>query len=154
MKHLIRLHQLLLIITILSGCYAPDLRDCTVTCSGAKDCANGQLCGTDGYCAAEGIAGSCGDAVDAAVDAPESVMLRVTVSGSGHVDVPGAGTCGKSGPPDCVMQVPKNAQVVVKAIADDNEKPFEKWTSVTCAEQSATCTFTATVATTVAAKFR
>jgi hypothetical protein len=149
MKSLIRLHQLLLILAILSGCYAPDLRDCTVTCSGAKDCASGQVCGADGYCAAEDVAGSCGNAVDAAVDAVPSVMLRVTVDGDGHVDVVGGGSCS-----DCVMQVPKNAQLVVKAIAERIDHPFDRWTSLTCAGQTATCMFTVSGPTTVTAKFR
>lgn len=154
MKGLIRIHQLLLIIAILSGCYAPDLRDCTVTCTGAKDCAGGQVCGQDGYCAAEGIAGTCGDAVDAAVDAAPSVMLRVMVMGEGYVEIVGVGTCGMTGPRDCMIQVPKGAQVVAKAIPDDDDKPFERWTSLTCGGQGATCTFIAYVSTTVAAKFK
>jgi hypothetical protein len=155
MKSLIRLHQLLLIIAILSGCYAPDLRDCTVTCSGATDCASGQVCGSDGYCAAEGVAGSCGNAFDAAVDSPPSVMLRVMVMGNGQVDVVGAGSCGQSGPPDCVMQVPKNGRVQATAVTHDASKPFDKWDSMTCAGQGPTCTFTAFLATTtIAAKFR
>lgn len=156
MKSLIRLHQLLLIIAILSGCYAPDLRDCTVTCSGAKDCASGQVCGADGYCAAEGVAGSCGNGVDAAVDAPPTVMLRVMAEGKGHIDVLGVATCASNGglPPDCVMQVAKNAQVTVRAITEDSGKPFDRWTSTTCMGQNFSCTFTATSSTTVSAKFR
>jgi hypothetical protein len=155
MKSLIRLHQLLLILAILSGCYAPDLRDCTVTCSGANECASGQVCGADGYCAAEGVAGSCGNAVDAAVDAVPSVMLRVMVMGNGHVEVVGAGTCGMTGPPDCVMQVPRNGQVVANAVTHDASKPFERWTSMTCGTQDASCTFTAFLSTTtITAKFK
>jgi hypothetical protein len=155
MKHLIRLHQLLLILAILSGCYAPDLRDCTVTCSGATDCASGQVCGSDGYCAAEGVAGSCGNAVDAAVDGTPSVMVRVMVMGNGHVELVGAGTCGQSGPGDCVMQVPKNSHVVANAVTHDSNKPFDKWVSTTCAGQDATCMFTAFLTTTtITAKFR
>lgn len=155
MKHLIRLHQLLLILAILSGCYAPDLRDCTVTCTGAKDCANGQVCGADGYCAAEGVAGSCGKAVDAAVDAPPLIMLRVTAQGKGHIDVVGTGTCTGTGgmPADCVMQVSKNAQVIVRAITDNADMPFDKWTSQTCSGQGFSCTFKAVSATTVSARF-
>ncbi len=152
MKSLIRLHQLLLIIAILSGCYAPELRDCTVTCSGAKDCASGQVCGADGYCAAQGVAGSCGNGVDAAVDAPPLVMLRVTAEGKCHIDVLGTGTCAGM-PPDCVMQVAKNALVTVRAITDDPTKSFDQWTSMTCKGQGFSCTFTAVAATTVSAKF-
>ncbi len=154
MKNLIRLHQLLLIIAILSGCYAPDLRDCTVSCSGAKDCSSGQVCGADGYCAAKGVAGSCGNAVDAAVDAAPSVMLHVMVMGNGQVEITGGAVCGMTGPGDCMFAVAKNGQIEAKAVTHDAGKPFDKWTSLTCGGQSATCTFTAVIGTTIVAKFR
>lgn len=153
MKTLIRLHQFLLIIAILSGCYAPEVRDCTVTCSGASDCATGQVCGREGYCVAEG-GGACGAAVDAAVDAAPTVMLRVMVMGNGQVDVMGVGSCGASGVPDCMFQVPKNGRVMATAVTRDPGKPFDKWTSVTCTGQGAQCEFTAFLSTTITAKFR
>jgi hypothetical protein len=52
-----------------AGCYAPSLRDCTVTCEAARDCAGGQVCGPDGYCASPAAAGTC--APDARADAAE-----------------------------------------------------------------------------------
>jgi len=156
MKTLIRLHQFLLVLAILSGCYAPDLRDCTVTCGGATECASGQVCGADGFCAAPGVAGTCGaGGVDASVDAGQTVMVRVMVMGNGQVDIPGAGTCGMTGPPDCVMQVPKNAHVVATAVTHDTNKPFDKWNSITCAGQDESCEFTAVLSvTTIVAKFK
>jgi hypothetical protein len=63
-------------LAVLAGCYRPELRDCVVTCAGEGDCADGQVCGTDGFCAAPEIAGSCGAWLDGAagdgapIDAP------------------------------------------------------------------------------------
>jgi hypothetical protein len=41
------------------GCYAPELHDCTVECTRAADCASGQMCGSDGWCARPEAAGRC-----------------------------------------------------------------------------------------------
>ncbi|CAN5879057.1 hypothetical protein BH11MYX3_BH11MYX3_46260 [soil metagenome] len=156
MRHLTRLHQLLLILAILSGCYAPDVRDCTVTCSAATDCASGQVCGKDGFCAAEGVAGTCGPGgVDAGVDAAPRVMLHVTVDGTGKVDVVGAGMCGGGGggSNDCMISVPRGP-VVINAIVTQTDKPFERWTTPNCTGQTSSCMFTANTATTVGAKFK
>ncbi len=152
MRTLIRLHQLLLVLAILSGCYAPQVRDCTVTCSGAKDCAGGQVCGTDGFCAAAGVAGTCGPGgVDAGVDAEPRVVLHVQVENEGRVDVDGASSCGGSGPADCMISVPRGP-VVIRAVTLDN--PFDRWTTPNCAGQTTTCRFTASTSTTVGAKFK
>ena len=60
----------LLVGSLLAGCYQPTLRDCTVSCRGADECASGQVCGSDGWCAAPDVAGTCGLVVDgAAADA-------------------------------------------------------------------------------------
>ncbi len=68
-----------------AGCYQPELRDCTVRCTGATDCAGGQVCSKGGWCAMPGIAecpkpdhGDNDSTVDAAVtspDAPASTSL-------------------------------------------------------------------------------
>ena len=47
-------------VALAAGCYDPALRDCTVTCAGAGDCASGQVCGADHFCAAPSVAGTCG----------------------------------------------------------------------------------------------
>jgi len=149
---MIRLHQALVILTVLSSCYAPDLRDCTVTCSGASACSGGQICGADGYCAAPGVAGTCSAAhgVDAGLDAAPRVVLHIQIMGNGRV-VTGAGTCSSgNGPGDCLISVPKG-MVELHAIATDNA--FDRWTTAVCTGQTSTCTFNAVVATTVGAKF-
>ncbi len=154
MRTLVRLHQLLLILAILSSCYAPEVRDCSVTCSGANQCAGGQVCGSDGFCAAPGVAGTCGPGgVDAGVDASSRVMLHVKVEGSGRLDIVGSGMCGGNGPSDCMISVPKGP-VVINAIATQSDEPFDQWTTSNCAGQSSTCTFTVTMPALVGAKFK
>lgn len=142
MKTLTRLHQLLLVLAILSGCYSPDIRDCTVSCSSADECAGGQVCNAQGYCADEGV--TCGNS---AVDAGDNrVMLRVQVSGDGRVDVVGATSCGGDGPNDCMIPVPKG-RVTLNAVGD-----FDRWTTG-CTSGSSTCSVTVNAPITVGAKF-
>ena len=138
----------------LGGCYTPDLRDCTVTCSAPGDCAGGQVCGADGFCAASGVAGSCGKgALDAGIDAAPQVVLHVQVMGTGRVDVTGASSCGGNGPSDCMITVPKGP-VTLHAVATDGDKPFDRWTTPNCTGQTSTCMFSANTSTTVGAKFK
>jgi hypothetical protein len=42
-----------------ANCYSPSVRDCTLSCAAASDCTTGQVCGSDGMCAAPEIAGQC-----------------------------------------------------------------------------------------------
>jgi hypothetical protein len=58
---------------VLAGCYDPALRDCKVTCHGAGECASGQVCGNDGFCASPEVAGTCKTRPDASdeADAPQ-----------------------------------------------------------------------------------
>ncbi len=51
-------------MVLAAACYDPSLRNCTVTCVAAGDCASGQVCGADGWCAAEAIAGQCAAYLD------------------------------------------------------------------------------------------
>ena len=146
MKTLTRLHQVLLVLAILSGCYSPEVRDCTVSCSSADECAGGQVCNAMGYCADEGI--TCGNsAVDAGDD---RVMLHVQVMGRGRVDVVGASSCGGAGPSDCMIPVMKG-RVTLNAVEIGNE--FDRWTSG-CTSGSTTCSVTVDRAITVGAKFK
>ena len=161
-----------LIVTIavgLAACYSPSLRDCTVTCSAASDCASGQVCGGDHFCAAPVIAGTCATpvqldadidgaladaaidarAADAAIDAALFVALHLHVDGKGTLLLDGGGSCRS----DCMLSVPRAEPSTLRAIADADQM-FDRWTSPTCAGQPATCTFTPLVATTVNARFR
>lgn len=140
-----------LALTLLAtgACYAPDLRDCTVTCSAADECAGDQVCNSAGLCATEGA--TCGGG-GAAPDAPAAmVMLRVEVDGTGRVVVDGVGSCDDG---ECTWMVPVR-MLTFEARRIDNDSPFERWTTSNCAQSmQSSCSFTPTSATTVGAKFR
>jgi hypothetical protein len=165
--------------SIAAGCYSPELRDCTLTCNAASDCADGQVCGSDHFCAAPGIAGQCaflpGDAggsnrdggidapkmpdarPDAAMpDAPTHAVLTISIEGKGRVTVQTIGTCDESGPQNghCTYAVPLNLAITVQAQPYEDQR-FDKWTTPVCASMSMpSCTFTPVGPTTVGVKFR
>jgi hypothetical protein len=68
------------VLAHIGGCYDPTVRDCAIACASPKECAGGQVCGTDGFCVAASYRGRCGDhespvdatskLTDATVDAP------------------------------------------------------------------------------------
>ena len=106
---------------LLAGCYSPSLRDCTLSCAASNECATGQSCTANGWCAAAGAAcAPSGGVIDAplasdgsigAVDAPTTTTdaappadaalvtypLQVQVIGGGKVIVDGIGTCDGNG---------------------------------------------------------
>jgi hypothetical protein len=160
------------------GCYAPAVRDCTVSCGSAGDCATGQVCGADGMCASPAAAGQCarlapdagipdapaapgrdaGAPIDAPPDAPPrdagpSVRLTVQIAGKGSVAIDGVGTCSSQDPPKpCGFDVAAAAQLTLQAAGLDGDQ-FAMWTSLACAGQGARCTLTPIVPTTVSARF-
>lgn len=148
------------------ACYEPELRDCTLTCSAASDCADGQVCGPDHFCASPELAGSCAarsrDAgvVDTKPDGPPAppghVPLAIEIDGKGQITVHGIGTCRESGPQNgsCLFLVPRATPITADAMPDGGWR-FERWTTETCAGVSIhTCTFTPSMATTLGAKFK
>ena len=46
-------------VIVFGACYDPSLRECTVSCASADDCAPDQVCGSDGLCASAAHAGHC-----------------------------------------------------------------------------------------------
>lgn len=144
----------------LGGCYSPSLRDCTVSCGSANDCATGQVCGPDGMCASPEIAGRCArvDAgpPDAALpDATRTVRLTVQIMGKGSVAVEGIDTC-SSGDADhgsCAYDVATGVPLTAQAMPITATDVFTMWSSMTCAGQSARCLFTPLAATVIAARF-
>ncbi|HTJ44541.1 MAG TPA: hypothetical protein VL463_20695 [Kofleriaceae bacterium] len=159
---------------LLAGCYDPRLKDCTVTCHGAGDCASGQVCGNDGFCAAPGVAGTCAtrpdakDAIDASeIDAPIGVIdarfdarvdartdasppdaagaqLHITITNKGKVVDSGNIYNCQNPPGDCLFGAEPGQVVTLTAVQTINMHPFDKWTDSNCAGQGATCTFTIT----------
>lgn len=154
----------------LTGCYSPSLRDCTVSCGSASDCAAGQVCGADGMCASPAVAGRCAAQVDAGHDAPAhpdaaladappdarpTVRLTVQVMGKGSVTVEGIGTCSSQDPDrgNCVYDVVPGVPLTARATPITSSDVFTMWSSATCAGQGARCQFTPVIATVIAARF-
>jgi hypothetical protein len=161
-------------LVALAGCYAPSLRDCTVSCSSQHDCADSQVCGSDGLCASPGVAGHCASTApdagpnhdagmrrdaapsDAAVpDAPATISLHVQVIGKGSITVDGYGVCSSLDVQhgDCTYAIAPQVAQSVHALSIQPDQVFASWTSMTCSGQSVSCTFTPSAATTIAAKF-
>jgi hypothetical protein len=164
----------------LAGCYAPAVRDCTVSCDGPGDCASGQVCGRDGMCAAPEVAGRCAmvapdagtdtqipmrdagvprDAApvpDARPDAmPTTVRLTVQIMGKGSVVLDGSTTCSSEAPQKgmCSYDVGSGVAITAQAMPIQLDQQFAMWTSMTCAGQGSRCTFTPTAVTTISARF-
>jgi hypothetical protein len=146
---------------VLAGCYSPSLRDCTVSCGSAGDCATGQVCGADGKCAAPAVAGHCPmvDAghADAAPprDAGRTVRLTVQIQGKGSVAVDGAGTCSAQVPDkgSCMYDVVAGVALTAQALPIATTDAFMTWISITCAGQGARCEFTPIAPTVITARF-
>lgn len=145
------MRQLALLCALLAGCYSPDAVDCTVECSAADQCADGQICGPDKFCAAPDVAGMCNSQN---TDEPQSVSLVITIEGKGRVTVDGAGTCDSDGPSqgNCMFSVTAGVMRQLKAL-ENKDREFISWTS-TCSGSSSTCTLTPVMSLTqVGAKF-
>ena len=143
---------IVLLAASVAGCYAPDLRDCAVTCSAATECADGQAC-RGGYCVADGSPTCAG--ADAAPLA--TTRLHLTISGHGHVDLGGVTVCDADAASngDCTVTLPRLVAARVVAIANDNAM-FQTWMGSTCpVGDVATCDFTPAAPTlSLAVKFR
>jgi hypothetical protein len=160
----------------LAGCYSPSLRDCTVSCGSAGDCATGQVCGTDGMCASPAIAGRCtlvdagthdapahpdapaprdAGLPDAPPDAARPVRLTVQIMGKGSVTIAGVGSCSSQDPDkgNCVYDVVAGVPLSAQAMPITPTDMFAMWTSITCGGQGARCQFTPVLATVIAARF-
>lgn len=170
-------------LATLVGCYSPSLRDCKVSCASPGDCAGDQVCGSDGLCAAPEVAGQCGslpgeppidaeprpdaapprDAAEVGIDAPPPidaappamVALRVQIKGKGTIVVDSVGTCSSEPPQkgDCTYMVPVGVELTAQATDTAPDEKFTRWTSLVCATQSATCTFTPVLLTSISAQF-
>ena len=164
-------------LVTLAGCYAPSLRDCTVSCASQRDCAGGQVCGSDGMCASPELAGRCVSAppdaalidadmidaplIDAALtdaaltDAPAPVLLRVQVLGKGSIAVDGHGICSSLDPQKgvCAYEIAARVPQIVRALSIQPDQVFANWTSLTCSGEPAVCTVTPIATTTIVARF-
>jgi len=158
------MRALVVVVGGLTACYSPELRDCTVSCAAAMDCAGGQVCGSDGFCASPEVAGRCAGtdgsvAADARVlpilDASLTGELRLKITGKGTLELVGLGTCDpEQHPDDCTYPVTLGVALTLHA-SPHSDHTFETWTSVACGGQGATCVTTPILPVTdIAAKFR
>lgn len=149
------------------GCYEPSLRDCALACSASSDCAGDQVCGDDGLCAAPDVAGNCAamgsGGLDAGVARPDAMMpppppnieLRVQIMGKGSVIVDNRGVCTTQGSQkgDCTFMIANGAAQTIRALPIQIGESFQSWTSPTCKDATAICTFSPSAAVTVVARF-
>jgi len=82
------------------------------------------------------------------IDAPGPVEVHVQVMGPGTVTLDGRQSCTK----DCMLAAEFNVTTTLQAIPADKQK-FDRWTSMTCAGQTATCTLVLIAPVTVSAHF-
>ncbi len=162
-----------------AGCYSPAVLDCTISCASQNDCAYGQVCGADQFCAAPEIAGRCselpvdagsadrdagvgGGNLDAGLDAapppPDAramVPLHLKIDGDGRVTVTGHPTCEKQGPQngDCTYQVLLGVALTLTAQAYEDSR-FERWNGAPCNQQDETCAAIPTGSIDVHARFK
>lgn len=169
-----RVAAVALVVAALAACYDPAVRDCVVSCAGPGDCAGGQVCGDDGWCASPAAAGTCeaaldapavdGPSVDAPVvdadtDAPAKVdaTLRLAIEGRGRLetDLSGVECSSNAQGNSCDFTVEVGETVVVSALEANPSQSFEAWTSPTCADAvGPTCVVTiAAPVTLVSAQF-
>jgi hypothetical protein len=145
-----------------AGCYAPELRDCVVACGSRGECAVGQTCGTDGFCSAPEVAGTCderggddgGDDDDDDSQGPDAspplVDLKLKIRGEGQVrDDAHAILCTE----DCAHALPAGSELVLHAEPLE-DSVFDRWSTGPCAGAPATCTFVLEVSLTIEASFR
>jgi hypothetical protein len=147
------LKLLVVMMVLVSGCYAPEVSECNVTCTADSECAGGLVCTPQGLCG--GTASAC-DENNATDGGARMIQLRVAVMGEGKVAIGGGPECipdDDGGPmgDTCTLMVPAGP-LVIEAIVD--EKPFERWTSIVCAGQPARCEVTLQLDANVTAKFR
>jgi hypothetical protein len=113
---------------LLAGCYTPDLRDCSVTCTSDEDCAVGHVCGDRGLCVRP--EGTCGVAQatdggptvadasppsDPPPDAPLAGVLRIKIGDQGRVIVPGVGTCERAITDQCDFVIDRGVPLTLTA---------------------------------------
>ncbi len=147
--------------TLLVACYEPSVRDCTVSCASASDCAGDQVCGASGWCAAPDVAcsldpdaagvdgaatdGSDGDGMTP-LDAPMMIdagaALRIVISGRGSVATDQPGVNCQAPPGDCSFSVAPGTTVTLTAMDGPGNNRFVDWTTPNCMGMGRTCVLT------------
>jgi hypothetical protein len=157
------------VLAATAGCYSPSVKDCVLPCGSAADCADGQGCSAEGTCAAPAVTCN-GDTPidaptiiaphDATLDAPSgTVPITVEISGTGSVQLMGSGAVGMQMCEDdsgsdtsCTLALDPGKQAMAMAMAKGPDQ-FMSWTSLVCAGQMMSCTFTPLEPTTISVLF-
>lgn len=137
-----------------AACYEPRLVDCVVRCSSNADCAPGQTCGAQGYCAAPELACTASGSDAGTADGPGGprrpdagprVQLRTRVAEGGTINVDDIGICDADGESngDCLFSVAPAVPLTLRAVPHGGYK-FDRWMSAWCAMAAAICVFTPT----------
>jgi hypothetical protein len=129
-------------VLVAASCYSPDLRDCTVTCAAATDCASGQVC-NGGLCSGPSVQCAMLATPDAAIPppppndaamvqpdakpdaAPPMIPIHVHIDGVGHVTLDGGGDCNSpKDHADCDLSAPEHVLAMFHAKPADH---FDHW---------------------------
>lgn len=154
--------------SIATACYSPEVRDCTVACSTAADCAPDQVCGDHGLCAAASAAGTCATTgalpSDATTSTPRDtptdpradaslVRIFVRIDGRGVVTIPNIGNCDAgSGHMDCMFEVANGTQTTLHATPKHGWR-FDAWDGACEDALTAACLLAPTTDVTARARF-
>jgi len=118
---------------VLAACYQPRFGECVARCTAAADCAPGQVCGEDGWCASAEQAGRCftTPGVDApAVDARMTDARRPMDSGMPTDGGMPDGGMPDAPPPTCHPGCPGTCQAGVCVISCTG--PYSCQSNVVC----------------------
>ena len=128
------------LLTVLAGCYDPQLERCVVRCTVGSDmCPLGMSCGADNHCHTSDDSQAC------------PVDFSVTVNPAGTGDGIITGMPDINCPPTCDETVPDNTDVTLNATANAGSR-FVSWGGP-CSGSDATCSVSVTSDVTVGANF-
>jgi hypothetical protein len=159
-----------LLLAGLGACYQPGYRDCATTCVVDDDCAPGQVCGPDRWCAGPAMAGKCGrhdgkpdggDEHDAASGSPDGALengtLHLIVEGKGRIEADLAWiTCEGTSPEEpaeCSFDVELGTSLILTAVEIHHHWTFEGWAHDGCVSDGPACALEVEAPVIVTARF-
>lgn len=107
--------RVLLVAAALAGCYSPELKPCSVTCSAGDPCPTDMACGGDHRCHAPDDTSTCPVSKD-------TVTVHLAGTGSGVV----TGAPGINCQPDCTASVVDGATITLSAMPRGGSR-FAGW---------------------------
>lgn len=109
------MRALVAVAVMLVGCYSPELRPCSVTCSITDTCPNDMTCGDDHRCHDPGDTNVCPISND-------TVVVHLAGTGTGVV----TGSPGINCKPDCMASVVDGSTMMLTAMASGGSR-FASW---------------------------